>query len=203
VAYALGQVVLLTVGVWLCRQWRPDCREMVLGKPISYSPLPEDHRSPVLGAPSWIVVGTPPEWGFGLTEPAVLLEFRREQAQQKPAWCRHPDTLLEQLVLAIADGGSNLGSGCSARLEDSAANGRILGITCPFGEIVRTCVNTYRGTVWGNRYDDAPANYALYGFGWVRRACRSAEGDFGAPFEVWEAAARSSKALKQFLDQCR
>src|SRR5690606_2831502 len=107
----------------------------------------------------------PPEWGFGLTEPETLLEFRRYPAGPPPVWCRHPDTLLEQLDLAIAEGGGDLGRGCSAQVKDSFAAGRVLEITCPLRSVAGACVDTYRAIVWGNRYDNAPANYALYGFG--------------------------------------
>lgn len=144
-----------------------------------------------------------PAWGFGLTEPRTLLEFRRYDAVNAPIWCRQPDTLLEQLSRAVPDRVGDFGVGCTAKLEDSVLTGRLLEITCPLGSGSSHCGDTYLGQVWGNRYDDAPANYALYGFGWVRRACEGSAGDFNPPRAVADSARRSSQALERFLDQCR
>jgi hypothetical protein len=144
-----------------------------------------------------------PEWGFGLTTSETLFEFRRSQAEHAPSWCRHPDTLIEELERTIKRGGSGVGRGCDAQVKDSFAAGRALEITCPLRKVTATCVDTYQAMVWGNRYDDAPANYALYGFAWVRRACQSAAGDFTASPEVEDVAGQSSGALGDFLDLCR
>jgi hypothetical protein len=153
------------------------------------------------GEPGWPT--QTPAWGVGITEPRMLLEFRRHEAEHAPDWCRHPDTLLEELERVIAEGRGLGQAGCSARLEDSVADGRILEIRCPMSDVTRTCVDTYRALVWGNRHDNAPANYTLYGIGWVRRACRSAAGDFTPAPEAEQAAMASSLVLSMFLDQCR
>ena len=145
-----------------------------------------------------------PAWGLGLTQPRTLLRFRRYDASSDtPNWCRKPDELLEELEKVINGGHRALGHGCEAHGEDSAISGNVLEITCPLDTSPGKCRDTYSGRVWGDRYDNAPADYTLYGFGWVRRACAGSAGDFTPPGQVLEAAHRSSDALRQFLDQCR
>ncbi|MEP7124590.1 MAG: hypothetical protein ABJE95_26920 [Byssovorax sp.] len=145
-----------------------------------------------------------PAWGFGVTAQHPLLTFHRYQAPSAPDWCWEPNLLLEELDRRVKTGGGDVGGGCTSELTTLSQGGRVLTLSCPLAlPTPNGCEDVYVGTMWGNRFNDAPADYDLYGIGWVRRSCSVSVGDFAPSLKVRNAALRSSKAFTDFLNECR
>jgi hypothetical protein len=130
---------------------------------------------------------------FGVATPNELLDYH--DTSTAPAYCRTPQTLLEQAAGEFR----KLAPNASADVVADTLGSKILRIVAPIGADA-TCKNYYVADVWTERDSGSTTDYRVLVFGWARRVCGS--DSYAAPSGI-DATRAVTSQLRKVFSTCR